>query len=41
MENQSEADSADWILKSYLSTYAIVEEACIGGVPENAGYESA
>lgn len=39
VKNQSEADSADWVLKGYLSTYAIVEKACIGGMPENAGDE--
>jgi hypothetical protein len=39
VENQGEADGADWILKGYLSAYTIVEEACIGRVPENAGSE--
>jgi hypothetical protein len=39
VENQGKANSADWVLKGYLSTYTIVEEACIGGVTENAGGE--
>lgn len=39
VKDQSEADGADWVLKGYLSTHAIVEKACIGGVPGNAGGE--
>jgi hypothetical protein len=39
VENQGEADSTGWILKGYLSAYAIVEEASIGGVTENTGSE--
>ncbi len=37
MKSPGEADSARWVLKGYLRTYAIVEEACIGGVTENTG----
>jgi len=39
VESQGEANSADWVLNGYLSAYAIVEEACIGGVTENTGNE--
>lgn len=41
MENQREANGADWVLKGYLRTDAIIEEARIGGVPEYAEGELA